>query len=88
MPKEGYRVVTIADYIYRYLEEFRAKAIRELGTNLSLGDTIWIALYLADRWLKENPGQLAIEIYKVSLVQSLQHRKQQLNKQATNQLLQ
>ncbi|MDT7970169.1 MAG: hypothetical protein RQ842_06375 [Vulcanisaeta sp.] len=88
MPKEGYRVVTIADYIHQKLEEFKAKVIRELGTNLSLGDTIWIALYLADKWLKEHPGQLGIEMYKLALVQHLQYRKQQINKQATNQLLQ
>ena len=88
MPKPGYKALTIPLDTYRSLEDFRAHAVKDLGISLSLPEALSLAVYLADKWLSKNPGGLKTELYKVMMVQYLESRKHQVNKQATNQLLQ
>jgi len=88
MPKPGYKALTIPLDVYQSLEDFRAHAVKELGISLSLPEALSLAVYLASKWLSENPGGLKTELYKVMMEQYIQSRKQQVNKQATNQLLQ
>jgi hypothetical protein len=88
MPKHGYKALTVPLDTYRSLEDFRHHAVKDLGISLSLPEALGLAVYLADKWLSENPGGLKTELYKVMMVQYLESRKHQVNKQATNQLLQ
>ena len=87
MPKPGYKALTIPLDTYQSLEELRSIIIRELGVSLSLPEALSLAVYIAKKWVGEHPGQLGIELYKLMMVQYLESRKQQVNKQATNQLL-
>jgi hypothetical protein len=87
MPKHGYKALTVPLDTYQSLEDFRAHAVKKLGISLSLPEALSLAVYLANKLLNEDPDKLRIELYKV-MVQYAQYRKQQANKQATNQLLQ
>ena len=78
MPKAGYRALTVPNSDYESLEELRSMVIKELGISLSLPEAFSLAVYLAKKWLKEHPGQLPIELYKVQY--SVLYRGKQINK--------